>query len=205
VTTEAPAARGRATPESGDPDPLKPDDAADPAHPVGPVDPADPVAAVAGNVVLLMRSFTRARARLLAAAQRNVEWSAHLLLSCIAAHEGPMRASELAGCLQSDPSTVSRQVAALVRDGYLERNADPDDRRASLLVITDAARHLLAEHEHRRIEFFAGVLQGWDDADRTEFARLIGRFTQAYERAVATTWPHERTAPAPAEQGSTSA
>ena len=60
------------------------------------------------------------------------------MLKCLQT-EGPLRAGALADCLQSDPSTVSRQVAALVKDGLLERRADPDDGRASLLVLTDAA------------------------------------------------------------------
>src|SRR5690349_22300310 len=37
---------------------------------------------------------------------------------------GPSRSSALAAAVHSDPSTISRQVAALVRDGLVERRAD---------------------------------------------------------------------------------
>ena len=66
-----------------------------------------------------------------------------------------MRAGALAECMQSDPSTVSRQVAALVKDGLLERRADPADGRASLLVLTEKADAVLADHDRVRLEYFA--------------------------------------------------
>jgi DNA-binding MarR family transcriptional regulator len=140
------------------------------------------VAAVSDNFIALMRSFGRVRARLLSAAEHDVEWSAHIALKCIAT-EGPMRASALAETLQSDPSTVSRQVAALVRDGLVERRSDPGDGRASLLVLTDKADAVLADHDKIRLEYFARLLDGWSDADLRRFAELLLRFGQAYDAA----------------------
>jgi DNA-binding MarR family transcriptional regulator len=146
-----------------------------------PVERAD-VVAVADNFVALMRTFNKARARMMAAAAHDVEWSSQVLLKCLGT-EGPMRASALADCLQSDPSTVSRQVAALVKDGLLERQADPADGRASILVLTPKADEVLAEHARIRIEYFAKMLEGWSDADLRRFAGLLGRFTDAYDTA----------------------
>ena len=51
--------------------------------------------------------------------------------------DGPHRSNALAEAAHSDPSTVSRQVAALVRIGYVERRPDPADGRACLLAATD--------------------------------------------------------------------
>jgi DNA-binding MarR family transcriptional regulator len=149
----------------------------------------------------LMRSFNKAKARVLAAAEHDVEWSAHLLLRCIANGGGPMRAAELAGALRSDPSTVSRQVAALVKEGYLDRRADPADGRASLLVLTPSAEDLLTEHDQIRLEYFARVLDGWRDDDVSRFVALLRRFSEAYETAT-TDWIAERVATRPARAGS---
>ncbi len=140
------------------------------------------VAEVADNFVALMRSFQRARARMLAAAAHDVEWSAHVLLKCVAT-EGPMRASAAAEALQSDPSTVSRQVAALVKDGLLERRADPIDGRASLLVVTPQADEVLAEHDNIRMRHFARMLADWPERDLRRFAVLLHRFTDDFESA----------------------
>lgn len=140
------------------------------------------VAAVADNFVTLMRSFIRARSRLLAAAAHDVEWSAHILLRSVAS-EGPMRASALAECVQSDPSTVSRQVAALVKDGLLERRADPVDGRASLLMTTAKAEQILADHDEVRLQHFGDMLADWTDRDLRRFAGLLNRFTADFDAA----------------------
>jgi DNA-binding MarR family transcriptional regulator len=143
---------------------------------------APEVATVADGVMGLMRMFTKARARMLAAAASDVEWSAHLLLKQIRS-DGPVRAASLSDALRSDPSTVSRQVSALVKDGLLERRPDPDDGRASLLALTAQAEALLAEHDQIRTARFAEMLDGWTDADLRQFAAMLSRFTNAFESA----------------------
>ena len=152
----------------------------------------DEVVAVADTFVRLMRSFGKARARILAAAEHDVEWSSHILLKYLAA-EGPMRAGALAEVMQSDPSTVSRQVATLVKDGLLERRADPADGRASILVLTERAEAVLIDHDRIRLEFFARLLDGWSPADVHRFAKLLDRFTAAHEASSAT-WITDRIA-----------
>ena len=142
------------------------------------------VADIAETFVALMRTAGRAKARFVAAAQHDVDWSAQVILRIIAGN-GPMRASALAECLQSDPSTVSRQVATMVKDGLLERRADPDDGRASTLVLTDRASDVLAAHARSRAERFATMLADRDDEDLITFAAQLGRFTDAFEKMTA--------------------
>jgi DNA-binding MarR family transcriptional regulator len=144
--------------------------------------PRADVVRVADTFVTLMRSFNRAKAKLLAAAEHDVDWSSHMVLRCIA-NEGPMRAGAVAEYLQTDPSTVSRQVAAMVKEGLLERRADPEDGRASILVLTARADQVLAEHDEIRIQHFAQLLDGWDERDLRTFAQLLHRFTTDYDTA----------------------
>lgn len=171
-----------------------------PVADTGPAAPKDrrtdveaPTRRVADNVVALMRSFGRAKARFAAAAEQDVEWSAQLILRQLQ-HTGPMRAGALADCLRSDPSTVSRQVAAMVKDGLLERRADPEDGRASILVLTDRADAALAHHEQQRVEHFARILADWTDRDLSSFADLLARFTTDFDAAQATFATPERSA-----------
>lgn len=140
------------------------------------------VVEVADTFVQLMRSFNRARARMLAAAAHDVEWSASVLLKCLA-NDGPMRAGALAECLQSDPSTISRQVAGLVKDGLLERRADPEDGRASILALTPEADAVLTEHDEIKFRHFATMLSGWSEQDLRRFAALLRQFTKDFENA----------------------
>ena len=158
---------------------------------------APDVAPLVDSFVSLMRTFKRAQARMMAAAENDLEWSAHLVLRVIAANGGPMRAADVAGGLHSDPSTVSRQVAALVKDQYLERQADPADGRASLLALTPRAHELLAEHDRIRLEYFARVLEGWSHDEVERFTELLQRFTAAYETTT-TEWIPERIETRPA-------
>lgn len=141
------------------------------------------VVAVSDTLIELLRSFGRARARLIAATH-DTDWSAHVLLKYLH-NEGPMRAGELAECLHTDPSTVSRQVAGLVRDGLLERRADPEDGRASLLVLTPKADAVLADHDRVRVDFFARLLDTWAPDELDTFTRLLARFTADFEQAGA--------------------
>jgi DNA-binding MarR family transcriptional regulator len=146
------------------------------------VDPTDDVAELASTFSNLMRIFIRARQQMLAKARHNVEWSSHLLMSCVV-NDGPLRASALAELVQSDPSTVSRQVAQLVKGGYVERQADPDDGRASLLVATDRGLALQHEYVQVRNHKFRRMLDEWDERDVRQFSALLRRFTADYEKS----------------------
>ncbi|HET6189629.1 MAG TPA: hypothetical protein VFE59_21890, partial [Trebonia sp.] len=97
--------------------------------------------------------------------------------------------------------TVSRQVAALVSRGLLERQADQLDGRASLLAVTGAGRAAIAEHERGRQAFFDEVLTGWTTQEMHQFAEQLERFTAAYDR-IHTAWMDERVASSqpPAEE-----
>jgi len=104
-----------------------------------------------------MRSFHRAKAQFVAATEHDVAWSAHVVLARLAT-EGPLRAGELAELIQSDPSTVSRQVASIVKAGLVKREADPDDGRASLLVLTEEGRRVYRQQLDVRSRHMATML-----------------------------------------------
>lgn len=157
---------------------------------VEPVADRSAVVAVADNFVTLVRSFMRTRAQHMAAAADDVEWAAQMVLKSLAA-VGPARSSTLAEHMYTDPSTVSRQVAALVKEGLVERRADPDDGRACLLVLTDAATEVLARHEQTRVDYFATMLADWSERDLNRFADLLQRFTDDYQ-AASSAWLAER-------------
>ncbi|REF35641.1 DNA-binding MarR family transcriptional regulator [Thermasporomyces composti] len=90
---------------------------------------------------------------------------------------GPLRLSDLASLVQLDVSTVSRHARALEEAGYLHRTVDPDDRRASLVSITEAGRQVLAEIADRRRALLDAALVEWPDKDRRDLARLLTRLS----------------------------
>jgi DNA-binding MarR family transcriptional regulator len=105
---------------------------------------------------------------------------------------GPIRVSDVAQHLAVDLSVASRQVRALIDAGYVDREPDPDDARATLVSTTDAGRRVLEESHRRMVHAFGRVLDGWSDEDIAALTRSLERlrkdFTQtpASDREVAT-------------------
>jgi DNA-binding MarR family transcriptional regulator len=91
-------------------------------------------------------------------------------------HLGPRRSGELAADLCADPSTVSRQVATLVKQGLVERQADPEDGRASLLVPTVAGIDRVDRHRRRRGQAIAPVVADWAPEDVSTLLQLLRRY-----------------------------
>jgi DNA-binding MarR family transcriptional regulator len=75
-----------------------------------------------------------------------------------------MRVNELAREVVLSPTAMSRFVDRAVAAGVVAREPDPDDRRASLVVLTDEGRALLRRMwpVYRRgiAEYFAKQLEG---------------------------------------------
>jgi DNA-binding MarR family transcriptional regulator len=141
---------------------------------------ADDIDELATTFSGLMRAFKRAHQQFVLKAEHEVEWTSQVLLSCVV-NEGPLRASALAGLVDSDPSTVSRQIAQLVREGYVERRADQADGRASLLVATEKGTAAHREHRRMRNERYRRMLAEWSERDVRKFTALVRRFTADFE------------------------
>ncbi len=146
--------------------------------------PSDDDLAMAGDVsdqlIRLLRLMDRRQAQYQAEHPDAVERATYYLLVHLV-KGGPQRAGALAESVHSDPSTISRQVAHLVRLGLVDRMADPEDGRATLLTATDEGRRVFEENRRMRIERFAEMLSDWPVTDRRKFAELLGRFSTAFE------------------------
>ncbi|MEV7443256.1 MarR family winged helix-turn-helix transcriptional regulator [Streptomyces sp. NPDC091204] len=88
---------------------------------------------------------------------------------------GAVRQSELIKAVGLDPSTVTKMLQRLEQSGHVRRRPDPSDRRASLVEATDASCGLLVEVRRAWGELEHQTLEGLEDAERTELARLLGK------------------------------
>jgi DNA-binding MarR family transcriptional regulator len=84
----------------------------------------------------------------------------------IVAHAGPLTITELAAHENVQAPTISRIVDALARDGWVERVADPTDRRVSLVRSTARAHHELARIRAEGDTYVADRLAALDPADQ---------------------------------------
>ncbi len=135
---------------------------------------------IGNQLVRLVRLMERVQSQYQAEHPDAVDRATYLLLVHLA-KDGARRAGALAEAVHSDPSTVSRQVAHLVQLGLVQRVADPADGRATLLVATAEGRRVFDENRQLRNRRIAAMLADWPDDDRRAFARLLTRFTDAFE------------------------
>ena len=67
------------------------------------------------------------------------------VLRILEKNDAPLQIGDLAHAMRIDVSVASRQVGALVREGYVVREIDEGDRRARTLGLTESGRTLAAE------------------------------------------------------------
>ncbi len=143
----------------------------------------DAVEALGDQVIRLNKANAvlkaQVAARHAAGDNQGIEMAAYALLFHLV-KEGPRRASALAETACVDPSTVSRQVAELVKAGLVERVADPADGRASLLVATERGREQHAVRVARRHRMFDRVLADWSVDDLSALTALLDRFNDDF-------------------------
>jgi DNA-binding MarR family transcriptional regulator len=122
----------------------------------------------------LVRASHALRSQLHAGHRDGLEWAGYQLLFQLA-KDGPQRSSALAASACVDPSTVSRQVGQLVSLGLVERRADPDDGRASLLAATAEGEARYRAVHDRRDQAIGRLLAGWPEDDVRTLSTLLHR------------------------------
>ena len=154
------------------------------ANPLLPGDPQSPEEAVIG---LLMQAGRRLRTR---HPEDQVDPSTFPLAKQLMCHDG-MRLSDLAAAVELDASTVSRQIKQLEDKGIVERTADPEDGRASLIRISSEGRDVIQAAFRRRFERLKVVLEPWSQHDRDLLQDLLTRLAadlrEANDRQESTT------------------
>ncbi|MGU3291776.1 MarR family winged helix-turn-helix transcriptional regulator [Williamsia sp. M5A3_1d] len=136
------------------------------------------------ELIAVLGRWARIRERLVVTKLRTpdgtVETAAFQCLFELAV--GPLRSGELAERLFADPSTVSRHIASLVGLGYVRREADSRDGRATILVLTDSGRRQVEAVRSHRMHGMDSMLGDFSDADIGNLATLMTRFVDAAEQ-----------------------
>jgi DNA-binding MarR family transcriptional regulator len=100
---------------------------------------------------------------------------AHLRALRTLSRHGTMRLSELSERLEIAPRSATEVVDALQDRDLVRRLADPGDRRATLVEVTEHGAGLLAEIRATRGPEAGRVFGRLSPADRAELARLLGQ------------------------------
>jgi len=124
-------------------------------------------------------SFLLARANAIALAAGNAALAEHGLkarsYSVLVLTSGEARPSqrELAEFLRLDPSQVVSLVDELQSRGLVERQPDPADRRANVVVATDAGRALVGQARESARAAEERVHADLSESDRATLATLL--------------------------------
>jgi DNA-binding MarR family transcriptional regulator len=100
------------------------------------------------------------------------------------AKTGPVRASDLSKDIMLDLSTVSRHLRALEAEGLVAKSADPDDKRAYRLELSEAGTAFVHEFWQARIRSVHGALADWTAEDVNTLTNLLGRFVRDTEGCI---------------------
>jgi len=95
-------------------------------------------------------------------------------LRTLARHQ-TMRLSVLSDHLQIAPRTATEVVDALQARGLVQRRADPADRRAILVELTEHGTGMLAEIRAARGTEAGRIFGRLGPADRAELARILSK------------------------------
>lgn len=136
-------------------------------------------AAIASVEAELSTLFRRVRAMTRSYAERvhpELTAAGYTTLSALE-RRGPISSGALAELLETDKSTLSRQITALDRLGLLSRAPDPADGRSTILSVTPATAERLRELRGSDQAQLHEELRGWPDGEVDQLARLLHRIT----------------------------
>jgi DNA-binding MarR family transcriptional regulator len=136
---------------------------------------------VTASLQVLARAFNQARTheQLLQDAGVRLDRAGSALLYKLHVHtDGSFRVSELAERLGIDAPAVTRKVQQLERLGFVARDADPEDKRATRIRLTSLGEEtlqlVLAAHKRRLARLFAD----WTAEELRSFASSMSRFAE---------------------------
>jgi len=145
-------------------------------------DATDGPSRLADEFVRFFRLGARAKS-MLNSGDFGAEFSALMLLFPLRSG-GPLRVTDLAEIKQADPSTISRQVAQLVKAGLARREADQGDGRASRLAITEAGLAACEQLHEARHALISAATADWPTEQIGTFADLFREFNSSVEALV---------------------
>ncbi|MEH3155392.1 MAG: MarR family transcriptional regulator [Gordonia paraffinivorans] len=94
---------------------------------------------------------------------------------------GPRRVTELAVTEGVAQPSMTALITALERDGLVERRADPRDRRAALVTVTDAGRDYVANRRRVGAELVTSTLAELSEAERSALADAVDALRRVRE------------------------
>jgi|CZKW01.1.fsa_nt_gi DNA-binding MarR family transcriptional regulator len=98
---------------------------------------------------------------------------------------GPVSTNALAHDLHLDASTVTRQITALERQGFVERRANPADGRSSTIALSSLGRQSMRDVERERRRGIEALVSDWGDNEQIDLGLALTRLNASLAESVA--------------------
>jgi DNA-binding MarR family transcriptional regulator len=109
--------------------------------------------------------------------------------------QGSLSVADIAQCLFITHSAASRASDRLVRDGFVSRQENPEDRRQKYLTLTDKGQALAAELDAFSGEGAEPLVESLSQEDQEQLRRLLGRMLIAHYDRIAGELPADGCGP----------
>jgi DNA-binding MarR family transcriptional regulator len=87
--------------------------------------------------------------------------------------ESGMKMSDLSTQMHITPAAATHMINSLEEGGYIERMADPADRRVVLVRLTDEGKHTLQVLKAQLLDTLSGLVAFLGEQDSRELVRLL--------------------------------
>ena len=95
------------------------------------------------------------------------------ILFLISSFEGGVHQKDLIERTHVNPSSMSEFIAKLEEDGYLSREVDPEDKRATLLTLSELGQARIHELQDERSERLEKLFGNLTQVEKEELSALL--------------------------------
>ena len=91
---------------------------------------------------------------------------------------------KLSDILEVTPANVTGVIDRLIKQGLVQRVANPDDRRVNILHATDKGRKLIANLDENRVEHMAQLLSSLNEEELNHLYKGLTAFINALKKRL---------------------
>jgi len=97
----------------------------------------------------------------------------HYIMLNIISHKDNLTQQDLANHFQKDKSLILRHVNTLIKESYVDRETDSDDKRKKILILTIKGQHVLEQLRKIAQKVSEDLLEGVTEKEKEVFQTVI--------------------------------